>query len=225
MADKEFNPYEILGVDKETPAEDIKKAYREKSKELHPDRSGSDEDFTNLKKAYDILSDPAKRSLYDDYGINDFIDIENEAKLVAVQIVVSSMEGLPEFCDMDKEISDIFNRCLDGLTAQELAEKKARDKIQRRFDAIQKKPVNDFLSNEILKVIEAHNKAIKLAQLNYRIHDTAFRLVKEYKFDITKIAFTKAAEINSNPLAKAKAEARAGGSARSPYREPRSWSL
>jgi DnaJ-class molecular chaperone len=187
--DKEFNPYEVLGVNKDTPMDDIKKAFKNRSKELHPDKGGTPEDFNNLKKAFDILTDPAKRNLYDEYGIDDALDIENEAKLVAVQIVVSALDGLPDSCDVDKEISAIFQRCLNGLTQQEEAAKKARDKLQRRLDSIQKKPVNDFLTNEILRVIETHNKAMKQAQLNYRIHDTAFCLVREYKFDITKIPF------------------------------------
>jgi curved DNA-binding protein CbpA len=187
--DKEFNPYEILGVIKDTPMDDIKKAFKTRSKELHPDKGGTPEDFANLKKAIDILTDPARRNLYDEYGIDDSLDIENEAKLVAVQIVVSALDGFPDSCDIDKEISAIFQRCLDGLTQQESAARKARDKLQRRLDGIQKKPVNDFLTNEILRVIENHNRVMKQAQLNYRIHDVAFHLVREYEFDVTKIPF------------------------------------
>jgi curved DNA-binding protein CbpA len=189
MDEKEFNPYTILGVDKNTSDEDIKKAYKSRSKELHPDKGGKAEDFANLKKAFDILTDPAKRNLYDEFGIDDSIDIEVEAKLVATQIVVSALDGLPDSCDIDKEITRIFQRCLTGLKEQEARAKEARDKLQRRLDGIQKKPVNDFLTNEILRVIEGHNREMKRTQLNYRIHDTAFRLVKEYKFDISKIPF------------------------------------
>ena len=188
MANKEFNPYDILGVNKDTPVEDIKKAYKVKSKELHPDAGGTPEGFANLKKAFDILTDPAKRNLYDEYGIENSLDVETEARMVAVQIVVSALDGLPDSCDIDKEISAIFQRCLDGITAQELQAEEARD-LQRRLDGIQRKPVNDFLTNEILKVIETHNRVMKQAQLNYRIHDTAFKMVREYQFDITKIPF------------------------------------
>jgi curved DNA-binding protein CbpA len=187
--DKKFNLYEILGVSKDTLMDDIKKAFKTRSKELHPDKGGNPEDFANLKKAFDILMDPAKRNLYDEYGIDDSLDIEIEAKLVAVQIVVSALEGLSDSCDVDKEISAIFQRCLNGLSDQEAAAKNARDKLQRRLDSIQRKPVNDFLTNEILRVIETHNKSMKQTQLNYRIHDTAFRLVQEYQFDITRIPF------------------------------------
>jgi curved DNA-binding protein CbpA len=191
MTDKKFDPYEILGlgVNKDTSMDDIKKAFKTRSKELHPDKGGNPEDFANLKKAFDILVDPVKQNLYDEYGIDDSLDVEAEAKLVAVQIVISALDDLPNSCNVDKEISAIFQRCLDGLVEQEAAAKEARDKLQRRLDGIQKKPVNDFLTSEILKVIETHNKAMKQAQLNYHIHDVAFCLVREYQFDITKISF------------------------------------
>lgn len=190
MQDKEFNPYAILGVDKDTSDEDIKKIFKKRSKECHPDTGGTAESFAELKKAFDILSDPAKRNLYDEYGIDNFIDIENEAKLVAVQIVVSALDGLPSSCEVDEEISKIFNKCLKGLKEQEVAAKEKRDNLQRRLDGIQKKPADDFLTNQIIGVIEGHNKMMKQTQLNYRIHDAAFKLVQEYKFDITKIPFT-----------------------------------
>ena len=190
MANREFNPYDVLGVDKDFSTEDLKKAFKEKSKQLHPDiTGGSSEDFENLKKAFDILTDPAKRSLYDEYGVDETLDIETESKMVAVQIVISALEGLPDSCEFDKEIAGIFKRCLDGIEEQERSAKKSRDKLQRRLDAIQKKPANDFLTKEIIKVIESYSRAMKLAQLNYRIHDSAFKLVKEYKFDVIKITY------------------------------------
>jgi curved DNA-binding protein CbpA len=189
MTSYEFNPYEILGVDNSTSLEAIKKAYKARSKELHPDHGGRPEDFSNLKKAFDILTDPAKRSLYDEYGIADALAIEDEARLVAVQIVVSALDGLPDSCDLDKEISAVCIRCLDGLKEQEAAAKQSRDTLQRRLNGIQEKPVDDFLTPEIQKIIEQHNRTMKQIQLNYRIHETAFRMVREYRFDITKIPF------------------------------------
>jgi curved DNA-binding protein CbpA len=200
MADKEFNPYKILGVDKSSSAEEIKKQYKLRSKELHPDTGGNFEDFADLKKAFDILTDPAKRNLYDEYGIDDSLDLETEARLAAVQIVTSVLDGLPDSCDADKEIAAIFHRCLEGLTAQELQAKKARDKLQRRLDAIQKKPVNDFITGEIIRVIDTHNKAMKQAQLSYRIHDIAFKMVQEYQFDTARIPFFGGINIESNTV-------------------------
>lgn len=60
--------YELLGVEKDTPVGDIKKAYRKLALVHHPDRGGDAEKFKELTKAYEVLSDQEKRDLYDKYG-------------------------------------------------------------------------------------------------------------------------------------------------------------
>jgi len=57
--------YEILGVDKGAEQDDIKKAYRELSKEHHPDKGGDAERFKEISEAYSTLSSPEKRRDYD----------------------------------------------------------------------------------------------------------------------------------------------------------------
>ncbi len=70
MAKKDF--YEVLGVPKNAGADDIKKAYRKKALEYHPDRNPDDKSaedkFKEAAEAYDVLSDADKRARYDRYG-------------------------------------------------------------------------------------------------------------------------------------------------------------
>lgn len=64
--------YEILGIDKNASAAEIKKAYRKKAIQYHPDKNPGDEKAEELFKksaeAYEVLSDPQKKARYDQYG-------------------------------------------------------------------------------------------------------------------------------------------------------------
>ena len=64
--------YELLGVSRDIGAEELKKAYRKAALRYHPDRNPGDkaaeEKFKELSEAYQVLSDPEKRSQYDRFG-------------------------------------------------------------------------------------------------------------------------------------------------------------
>jgi molecular chaperone DnaJ len=64
------NYYDILGVDKNASQDDIKKAYRKKALDHHPDRGGDEVKFKEAAEAYETLSDDQKRREYDMYGSN-----------------------------------------------------------------------------------------------------------------------------------------------------------
>jgi DnaJ-class molecular chaperone len=62
--------YSILGVPKNASEQDIRKAYKKKSMQHHPDRGGNEEEFKRVNEAYQTLRDPAKRQQYDNPGPN-----------------------------------------------------------------------------------------------------------------------------------------------------------
>ena len=70
MAKRDY--YDVLGVAKGASSDEIKKAYRRKAKELHPDRNAdnpaSDAQFKEANEAYEVLKDTDKKAAYDRYG-------------------------------------------------------------------------------------------------------------------------------------------------------------
>jgi curved DNA-binding protein CbpA len=61
--------YETLEVEKDVEQKEIKKAYRKLSRTHHPDKGGDEHKFKEINAAYEILSDPEKRAMYDKYGL------------------------------------------------------------------------------------------------------------------------------------------------------------
>ena len=65
------NYYAALGINKDATEDEIKKAYRKMALKYHPDKNkspGAEEKFKDIAEAYDVLSDPDKRKIYDKHG-------------------------------------------------------------------------------------------------------------------------------------------------------------
>jgi len=90
--------YEVLGVSRNASDEEIKRAFRKLAFQHHPDRNkdlGAEEKFKEINEAYQVLSDPEKRSRYDRYGRVDVV------------------EGFPDFGFGG--LGDIFESFFDGF--------------------------------------------------------------------------------------------------------------
>ena len=97
MAEKR-DYYEVLEVTKTATVEEIKKAYRKKAIQYHPDKNPGDkeaeEKFKEAAEAYDVLSNPDKRSRYDQFGHAGVSGAAGIAKLPNLAALQSEYEAL-----------------------------------------------------------------------------------------------------------------------------------
>ena len=101
--------YDVLGVDKNASQEDIKRAYRKLAMKYHPDRNPDDknaeEKFKELNEAYEILSDPEKKQMYDQFG---HAGVNGNAGGFGGQGGFSGYGGFGGFEDIFGDIFDMF---------------------------------------------------------------------------------------------------------------------
>jgi molecular chaperone DnaJ len=112
MADNKRDYYEVLGIDKNASADDIKMAYRKAALKWHPDRwvNGTDaekktaeEKFKEASEAYSVLSDPDKKAKYDQFG---FAGVEGQA--------APDFSG--GFGNLDDILNDLFGGAFGGFS-------------------------------------------------------------------------------------------------------------
>lgn len=93
--------YEILGIAKDATEEEIKLAYRRLAKKYHPDLNREDPEaknkFIELKEAYDTLSNPVKRKIYDEAGYDprniDFSEIFRRYDFIRIREILWDIFG------------------------------------------------------------------------------------------------------------------------------------
>ena len=102
MAERDY--YEVLGVNRNASPEEIKRAYRKVALKYHPDKNPGDETaeekFKEASNAYDVLSDPEKRKIYD---VRGHAGVHN-----------AGFQGYTNFEDIFTNFGDIFGREVFG---------------------------------------------------------------------------------------------------------------
>jgi len=92
VARKRKTPYEVLGVGKDADKETLKRAYRKRSRETHPDRGGSNEEFREVSTAFAVLSDPERRRRYEETGDESERIVDSWRKVLAGEFVAVVQE-------------------------------------------------------------------------------------------------------------------------------------
>ena len=200
---KKFDPYEVLGVDRNATEAEIKKAAKQSARKAHPDAGGSDDAFIENRKSLAVLSNPEKRAKFDATGAIDEEKPDNSTS-IAMQIIISVMAEITNGYLASGFSSSRDPRNFDLI---KLVEGKIMDKIDndqetvrqgkkhaaflrdfvKRFKLRKKgKASFDFISRQIndeIAVIDA-----KIAEVEIMIESTklALELLASYHYDFDK---------------------------------------
>ena len=181
--------YDILGIKKNASPEDVKKAYRKTSKKTHPDKGGSNEEFQETKKAYEVLSNTKLRDRYDETGeVEDDTSSKHSAMQDVAQIfemVLTKYEGEIEYTDIICEMLKVFE---DGLqsTKQSIKEWKAQiphhEKISSRIktDEGDENIFKSFIDGKIAVL----NNSIRSAEEQINRIEESISMVEIYSCEI-----------------------------------------
>lgn len=183
----EENLYEILGIEPTATQDEIKAAYRELSKALHPDKGGKDSRQSEINNAYTILSNPAKRQRYDDTGNATDKPYENRVNDFLANIFFKLIDQNPDPGTVD--LIEQMNMCLhaiikDGYQSIAHSEKSVK-KFNRVLDKLSSKG-NRSLMILLTRQIDQLEKNIMADRENLEFTKEVLEILKDYTFDFSR---------------------------------------
>ena len=169
--------YNILGLDRKASKKDIKKAYKKKAKENHPDINPDSEEFVKVNKAYSILSDSVKRIAYDKYGQEDD-NMDKQVRGLILRLMEEMVKVKP-----DKPVA-YFRRKTNEMQQnikEGIRQKKREITIIRKFmDRVVK--IDPFVTEHFNSRIEALNDVVKRYTYDRDVTKKAYQFFKHYIF-------------------------------------------
>ena len=195
-----MNLYEKLDLAPDATQQEIKDAYRDMAKEVHPDKGGDTEAFKDISKAYTVLSDTRKRKRYDETGIEEgeshtnnlangllqrmFMDMLKKAgpkAILRMNVIIEIKQGLAQ-------IINSAEKNKKGIT-------EANDQLKAVLARIVHKNDQNVLSSIIRGQIEENDhKHTDLCQ-SIETAGVAQEIIAEYEF-----VFDKQPEPESNTI-------------------------
>lgn len=183
--------YDVLGVGKSATEQDIHKAFRNKSKSLHPDMGGDKEAFQFLVKAHDVLTNKQSRRIYDKTGRvveNPAQELEAEVYGVVTQFFQVALEGAakqnatPEHVDIvlhaTRMLETNFRQFESNI--QTLEKKLAYERKFKRRVKVRRSKINLFegLLDQRIQTYEAQKKELESKRIVFK---KALELIKTYE--------------------------------------------
>lgn len=174
------NLYETLGVKPDATAAELKRARRDRARQVHPDKQGgSEEKMSAVNHAFDVLADPQRRLLYDQTGQDSQPPEEDRIRGLVMQSFLDAL--MKDAPNVVKGAQQFLENAKAATQKQKADGKRAMDALKARRDKVTtKSPLNAFhlIVDQQIQQIE-----MKLASLDNDIEniDKALKELKTYK--------------------------------------------
>jgi curved DNA-binding protein CbpA len=184
------NPYDVLGLNKNVSAAEIKRAYQLKAQLFHPDKGGHEDDFNKVKNAYDILRNEDRRAAYDATGDDMYAD-ENEVTRKALGEITGLFstvaDQLEPTNDLMVVIKDILTKNLKEIETNKKKHKKTISKHEKMLKRIKNKNnvQNNIFKEVLVNKIKVSKMNIITLENNYRMNKRMFEILDDYEYDLT----------------------------------------
>lgn len=200
--------YDTLGVPPDSDLPTIKRAYRKRAKQLHPDKGGSTEEFQRLARAYMVLADPSRRAKYDRDGTFD-ADPVNDPLHAAMSLIVQFFMGVAQQAGENLK-SPIFGLDLIAVARKEFAGQATalkRDKVknenqikvwEKLISKLKHRKADDLVRHGLRSQLAGIRQIIAAIDKQITMRVDALRLLEGYsfEFDVSQVVMPTATEIS-----------------------------
>lgn len=181
------NLYDILGVDESATAEEIKEAYRNSSKENHPDKGGSSEKMAEINHAHAILINPDKRERYDNTGEEYDQPFDQKFNSFVQEVFMALVDQCKENDIAHVDLIKAFKKhvlTVEGNIYKNKAEyKKQISKLEKVLKRVKSSKKN-LIGNVIQMNIDDLKKKIKACESDLEFIGSCKEVLESYNYEI-----------------------------------------
>jgi len=188
MEKKEMkNPYKTLDIDKKATKDEIKKAFKQKARKLHPDvNNGDDKEFKEINAAYQLLNNPEKKALYDSTGFHEEIkfDLDAQAQFCFTQVAMMLLDKIDlintNWIEKTKHTISLSIKNRNNTIAECERKKDKWNKVIKRV--VFKGKGDNLLINQLENKILEVDTNIKTEKERITVEKKALEIAIEYDF-------------------------------------------